>query len=355
MGILSSASTQQVAVLPSQQVSIAQEGFALFSDTFDGSTIDTTYRWNAAVVSGGGTVTQTGSNLVVATSTTASNAGALSSIQNFVRVGFGWLKAGFAVALEANIQMNSHRFWGFGTPNGSYTALTPLQDAIGFEVDISGQLRASIYSGGTRVFSQALPTPTDGFPHAYTMQVRDDFAFWFKDNLEIPVAMSVWTAPSASNLPVRVHMVNHTTGPAAAPTLSFGGLGLADSSQSYPVVFTGQTIDRARSPGKFIALNAAGVSVASETTIWTPAAGRKFRLMGYQLTSGTVGGNVTLKDNTAGTTILVIPFGATGSPNLTCTSPPMGNGILSAAINNVLTATGVATQTLSGFLFGTEE
>ena len=351
MGLLSSASTQQVTVLPSQQVSIAQEGFALFSDTFDGSTIDTAYRWNAAVVSGGGTVTQTGSNLVVATSTTASNAGALSSIQNFVRVGFGWLKAGFAVALEANIQMNSHRFWGFGTPNGSYTALTPLQDAIGFEVDISGQLRASIYSGGTRVFSQPLPTPTDGFPHAYIMQVRDDYAFWFKDNQEIPVAMSAWTSPSTSTLPVRVHMVNHTTGPAAAPTLSLGGLGIADSSQSYPVVFTGQTVERARSPGKFVPLNA--VSVASEVTIWTPASGRKFRLMGYVLTSGTIGGNVVLKDNTGGTALpIVLPFGAAATPLV---SPPMGNGILSATANNVLTATGTATQTLSGYLFGTEE
>lgn len=52
-------------------------------------------------------------------------------------------------------------------------------------------------------------------------------------------------------------------------------------------------------------------------------------------------------------------------PNITITTPsgtqsarippPMGNGILSAAAGNVLTATGVATQTLSGFVFGAEE
>jgi hypothetical protein len=65
-----------------------------------------------------------------------------------------------------------------------------------------------------------------------------------------------------------------------------------------------------------------------------------------------VGGNVTLKDNTAGTTISILPFGASAS---TLTSPTMGNGLMSAAVNNVLTATGVATQTLSGFIYGTEE
>ena len=349
MSLLGTASTQNVIVLPTGQLNVGQEGYALFSDTFDGTTIDTTYRWNAAVTSGG-TVSQTGSNMVLATGTTASNAAAISSIQNFVRVGFGWLKLGFAVTTEAVPATNTHRFWGMGTPNGSYTALTPLQDAVGFEIDTAGVLRASIYTAGTRTFTQVLTLPTDGLPHAYLIQMRDDFVFFFKDNQEVPVAMSAWTSPSSSTLPLRLHMINHTTGPAAAPTLNFGGLGLNDSSQTYPVVFTGQTIDRARSPGKFIALN--GTSVASEATIWTPASGRKFRLMGFCLTSGTVGGNVVLKDNTAGTTIMVLPFGAAAS---TLTSPVMGNGILSAAINNVLTATGAATQTLSGFIFGTEE
>jgi hypothetical protein len=123
-----------------------------------------------------------------------------------------------------------------------------------------------------------------------------------------------------------------------------------DGSGTLQTVWNGQTFSRMRSPVKFININA--VSVASEVTIWTPTAGRKFRLMGYVLESGTIGGNVLLKDNTAGTTILIVPFGAA---NGVIQSPPMGNGILSATVNNVLTATGVATQTLSGYVFGTEE
>lgn len=98
--------------------------------------------------------------------------------------------------------------------------------------------------------------------------------------------------------------------------------------------------------------NLSAVVITSETTIWTPAAGKKFRLMGFVLTQGVVTGAITLKDNTAGTTILVIPQHTLGDVQQ---SPPMGNGILSAAAGNVLTATGASTETITGYVFGTEE
>ncbi len=118
---------------------------------------------------------------------------------------------------------------------------------------------------------------------------------------------------------------------------------------AYAAIFNGATWDRWRTPNIWIPLNA--VSINGEVTIWTPAAGKKFRLMGYNLVSGTVAGNVVIKDNTAGTTKLILPFSAAGQDLY----DSFGNGILSAAANNVLTATGIATQTLSGYLYGTEE
>lgn len=116
------------------------------------------------------------------------------------------------------------------------------------------------------------------------------------------------------------------------------------------LVFNGATWDRLRAPNVFKNLSA--VVITSETTIWTPAAGKKFRLMGFCLTQGVATGAVVLKDNTAGTTILIIPPQTIA---VAFASPPMGNGILSAAANNVLTATGASTETLTGFVFGTEE
>jgi hypothetical protein len=94
------------------------------------------------------------------------------------------------------------------------------------------------------------------------------------------------------------------------------------------------------------------LAITSEATVWTPASGKKFRLMGFVLTQGVLTGAVTLRDNTAGATILVIPPQTAG-----VSSPPanLGNGYLSAAANNVLTAQGAATETITGFFFGTEE
>jgi hypothetical protein len=114
------------------------------------------------------------------------------------------------------------------------------------------------------------------------------------------------------------------------------------------LLWDGAVTRRERTPNVFKPQSA--VLITTETTIWTPASGKKFRLMGYHLVCS-VAGNIVLKDNTAGTTILVIPSAAGDGGTFVM----LGNGILSAAANNVLTATGPATGTLSGFVFGTEE
>lgn len=118
----------------------------------------------------------------------------------------------------------------------------------------------------------------------------------------------------------------------------------------FDYIWNGSAWDRYRSPSAF--KNVSAVLITAEATIWTPAAGKKFRLIGYCLTQGVVTGAVTLKDNTAGTTILIIPQNTIGVSQ--CGS--LGtNGILSAAANNVLTATGTATETITGYFYGTEE
>jgi hypothetical protein len=93
------------------------------------------------------------------------------------------------------------------------------------------------------------------------------------------------------------------------------------------------------------------VDISYETTIWAPASGMRFRLMGFVITQGTVTGDITLRDNTYGSTILVIPATPVGQPLYV----PLGNGILAAVGDNVLTAEGVSTEVISGFVFGTEE
>lgn len=150
---------------------------------------------------------------------------------------------------------------------------------------------------------------------------------------------------------VQLAAADSTSGLGTSATLGDGGSNTQSyiATENFNYQFNGATWDRLRTPKVFTSLNA--VSVASEVTIWTPTAGKKFRLMGFCITQGTLAGNITLKDNTAGTTILIIPAAVVQTPLVVS----LGNGILSAAANNVLTATGSATETISGFVYGTEE
>lgn len=92
------------------------------------------------------------------------------------------------------------------------------------------------------------------------------------------------------------------------------------------------------------------VAIGAEATIWTPAAGKRFRLMGAVL-AASAACTVKLRDNTGGTVIRELLLAASTPLVL----PFEGNGSLSAAAGNVLTATSSAAANLTGYVFGTEE
>jgi hypothetical protein len=318
-------------------------------DNFNGTTIDTVYRWASPVLAGSGTMTQAGTNLVTTLGTTASNGAAISSLEAF-EPNIGGLTAGTLLQCEALPATNTNRCFGFYTRPGSFTAATPVQDGYVWEIDIAGTFGASIYNAGTRVFRQTFPMPTSTFvPLSISYQGLN--AFFFYGNFQTPSVIVPLIQPSTSNLPFGFHSINHTTPPAIAPLWQLGAIAVADGSGILEAQWNGQVFSRIRSPGVFKALNA--VAIASEATIWTPAAGRKFRLMGGCLTGGVATGNVVLKDNTAGASLpIILPFGIIGQ-NIPFVVG--GNGYISTAANNVLTATGSSTQTLSGWIYGTEE
>lgn len=92
-------------------------------------------------------------------------------------------------------------------------------------------------------------------------------------------------------------------------------------------------------------------AIAAETTVWTPTAGKRFELMGGIVTSS-VAGNLTFRDNTAGTIIAVVPVLAGAPVDL---APALGRaGRISTTQGNVLTVLGPSASTLSGTIFGNE-
>lgn len=91
-------------------------------------------------------------------------------------------------------------------------------------------------------------------------------------------------------------------------------------------------------------------SGTAETTVWTPASGKKWHLLRMDLTASaqTV---LTFKDNTAGTTVLVVELAAN-----TPRAIDLGRiGLVSGAADRVLTVTRGTAAILNGFVAGNED
>ncbi len=112
-----------------------------------------------------------------------------------------------------------------------------------------------------------------------------------------------------------------------------------------PSAYTGAGWDRVRTPAIF---KTATATASGDTALWTPTSGKKFRLMRYQMqitadaaTSGGADIDIVLRDSTtalaAAYSVFVPATAGTTFNNGTRTEwVDLGNGILSAAANNVL-------------------
>jgi len=94
----------------------------------------------------------------------------------------------------------------------------------------------------------------------------------------------------------------------------------------------------------------AAVSIGSIATVLTPASGKKFRLLGGDI-SVSANASVLFEDNVGGATIYQAPLLLTGQPF----SFDLGPGYLSLAADNVLKATSSAAAAMTGTLYYSEE
>ena len=114
-------------------------------------------------------------------------------------------------------------------------------------------------------------------------------------------------------------------------------------------LWNGASFDRARTPVVFKQISNVAVVSGTPQTIWTPGAGKKFRLMGFMV-SLSVAGFVIFEDSG----VQMVRTGAMAAA-VGLANSPMGNGILSALANNVLQIDVNANGNVNGFVFGTEE
>jgi len=107
-------------------------------------------------------------------------------------------------------------------------------------------------------------------------------------------------------------------------------------------------------PYVFKPIKAVAITAGTPVAVWTPATGKRFRLLGFCLNLTAVA-SILFEDATgSGNEFLRFPLTAAVS-----TAQVMVNlgmfGYLSTTINNALFLDVTATATVSGFVYGTEE
>ena len=120
---------------------------------------------------------------------------------------------------------------------------------------------------------------------------------------------------------------------------------------AYLLVFNGTTWYLLRSQSKRVDLGAA-TAIGSIVTVWPPAAGKRFRLMGGSI-SVSAAVSVLFEDNVAGTAFFICR-----TPKLLADTPfnfDLGQGYLSQQVGWVLKATGSGAANITGVVYGTEE
>lgn len=115
--------------------------------------------------------------------------------------------------------------------------------------------------------------------------------------------------------------------------------------------YNGLTADRVRVPIWFKHFASTAVTAGAGVVIWTPTASRKFRLMGFCVSSSAAGA-VIFCDHIVGTPIARTPLLAAAGVS---PAVDMKNGVLSATANNVLRADVSASGNIAGMVWGTEE
>lgn len=228
---------------------VSVEPTTLFSDVFDGSTIDVS-RWTAA-----GTSAPTQGSGAATLSLAASNSISSTLISKPIFASsIGFLLLGATIGLESAQQTNPncHRFFGFGQVT-SYAATTPVTDGFGFEVDITGAFNCVVYIAGTRyvinstntalITAQAsLPAGAasstfgttmtwPGLQHRVVVIIRGDLIYFYLDNIDVPVGVASFVQPAISTLPVRAAAITTAAvSTVLSTTFTVGAMGVADTS-----------------------------------------------------------------------------------------------------------------------------
>jgi hypothetical protein len=210
----------------------------LFYDSFDLAGLDTTNRWNLTLANGGTDTQGLGVNTLAVT--TAASSEALMLSQPTFTPSFSDLVFGAQITTGAAPPTGAHSFWGIGTVPTSFTAATPLQNAIGFEIDTSGNLNAVVYSNGVKIESTTLNSFLSAAPQIFVIYINGESATFYiqSQGFELPVAGFVGYQLDSFILPLQFHVINGTSAVTTARTLPISAASLGDTDSAHQTLLS---------------------------------------------------------------------------------------------------------------------
>lgn len=262
------------SIFPAGFLRVSDEPTQQFYDPFDGTTFDSTTRWNAPTAAGGGVAAaQTAGSLTIGSGTTGSGYSYITSQPTFTPTIPSWLGNSWANQFEASPTLNAVRFWGMGTVPGVPTTATPITNGYGWEIGTDGKLRAVVYINGARTVVADLSSsgtnkqPLDGNLHRYIVYYRTDRIFWYLDSLAASglVASASFISPAQQTLSLAVVAVAGATPPASNAVFTSAGLAVWDTGKNNQTISDGQYPFR-RVTIKQASIGASGADTALVTT-----------------------------------------------------------------------------------------
>ena len=132
---------------------------------------------------------------------------------------------------------------------------------------------------------------------------------------------------------------------ATAPTV-------ADGDNAYLLLDAAGRLKLAFTPDTFKMIDAVAITAGTPATVWTPASGKKVRLLGWFLSTSAAAALELQDSGAAGTVIAQTPLLAAAGVH---DAPHLGEGVVLAAADNTLDLDVTANATVSGMVFGVEE
>lgn len=195
--VLGNAGDVVAGVEPWGAQSVSMGPTTMFYDAWS-TTLDTTDKW---------TTTGTAPSISAGVMTMSATVSTYNTLRtkDTIRANAGFAYVANGIALETGTGTGAGRFWGLGNIATVPAAAVLAQDGIGFEIDqATGALLAVTYAAGVRTTVATLTKPTDGLMHRYALYFRVTNAFWFIDNMQVPVASASFPNVAVVELPALI-------------------------------------------------------------------------------------------------------------------------------------------------------